>query len=287
MSFPVWRELKLTRLKERLCSDQQAYNVLSRLKGIETLTPVTLPITSFSLTYNVLSRLKGIETLLTRGQDRGQYPYNVLSRLKGIETLVESNSESQLRYLQCPFPFEGNWNPTFMNGWLWVSRTYNVLSRLKGIETQLWFPFHLCLRFLLTMSFPVWRELKHFCSAIRSCSLSSPYNVLSRLKGIETSSSSSCCLSWGFILQCPFPFEGNWNKNFLTEWTKITLTYNVLSRLKGIETAIGSATSGDPLSYNVLSRLKGIETLTLGDFWCFLGLRLTMSFPVWRELKHQ
>ena len=112
----------------------------------------------------------------------------------------------------------------------------NVLSRLKGIETHgsgKDLP-----SFPLAMSFPVWRELK-LCFA-------------------------NCCLSISRVLQCPFPFEGNWNQSLLA--LRVSLApCNVLSRLKGIETfllPLRSISLDWPFACNVLSRLKGIETLS-------------------------
>ena len=62
-----------------------SYNVLSRLKGIETLYRPRHVCWRMPA-YNVLSRLKGIETLLYVHTYNNLSTYNVLSRLKGIET---------------------------------------------------------------------------------------------------------------------------------------------------------------------------------------------------------
>ena len=113
MSFPVWRELKLS------CS---------------SIVP-----SPFISAYNVLSRLKGIET----------------RPMQGTWWSLEW-------FLQCPFPFEGNWN-------------------LMSYENGAWISVR-----VLTMSFPVWRELKLGRSVRGFLCVSRPYNVLSRLKGIET-----------------------------------------------------------------------------------------------------
>ena len=59
------------------------------------------------------------------------------------------------------------------------------------------------------MSFPVWRELKPILTV---------WPVPFRR------------------LQCPFPFEGNWNFNRIGFDDQRRIAYNVLSRLKGIET---------------------------------------------------
>ena len=96
--------------------------------------------------------------------------------------------DSLIGLLQCPFPFEGNWNIT--------CRFYRTF--IRHIDLQCPFPFE-----------GNWnRCLPTFFFSI---TLDTTYNVLSRLKGIETWSMDS------------------WNASLF-------LTYNVLSRLKGIET---------------------------------------------------
>ena len=169
--------------------------------------------------------------------------------------------ENHWKNLQCPFPFEGNWNPFWVRCVdLFADLAYNVLSRLKGIETchrriiyislhiilQCPFPFEgnwnnavpVCVascRFMLTMSFPVWRELKH--------------HSLDELNGMYER------------LQCPFPFEGNWNESSLEEvwigFSTLTMSFPVWRELK----LLAFGTFAERISpYNVLSRLKGIET---------------------------
>ena len=81
------------------------------------------------------------------------------------------------------------------------------------------------------------------------------YNVLSRLKGIETKNVIDN-RDTRFNLQCPFPFEGNRN-----------LEGGFMSKVVDI------------YSYNVLSRLKGIETSYFPQITT-ARLLLTMSFPV-------
>ena len=208
--------------------------------------------------------------------------------MKGIETCqvmherIHNNTS-----LQCPFPFEGNWNfpPQWYHHWCHRSVPYNVLSRLKGIETlrQTAAQHHLL---SLTMSFPVWRELKP--KPRPKCQQGlvplASYNVLSRLKGIETNVNATSPQTRTVNLQCPFPFEGNWNPlapigcdhlgltMSFPVWRELKrnlsnlacsagfLTYNVLSRLKGIETLQCRPLRCVGDTYNVLSRLKGIET---------------------------
>ena len=158
MSFPVWRELKLVR----------------KLLG-------------FSLcgTYNVLSRLKGIETcVLNISADNSsslQCPFPFEGNWN-IE--IAMSSSFAILFLQCPFPFEGNWNRMC------------CCRGFVGLILQCPFPFEgnwnlsvscgLADRNWLTMSFPVWRELKRTPCARCPTTFHIPYNVLSRLKGIET-----------------------------------------------------------------------------------------------------
>ena len=138
MSFPVWRELKLSQNDSRICWCSKSYNVLSRLKGIETPT------------WGASSGAGPIDL-------QCPFPFegnwNVANR-------VMSSRQSVI--LQCPFPFEGNWNKRSRSTKVVrASVAYNVLSRLKGIETAfLRACAHLLPSLLLTMSFPVWRELK-------------------------------------------------------------------------------------------------------------------------------
>ena len=332
MSFPVWRELKrkshhdipltpwsynvLSRLKGIETPvppswgwGDEAYNVLSRLKGIETWMLITAVLT-IDLTYNVLSRLKGIETHELLRFPQLYTTYNVLSRLKGIETLI---------------PVRGK----FRFG------SYNVLSRLKGIETgdtllhslfanqltmsfPVWrewkrIPLSLIMRvfYKLTMSFPVWRELKHRCGC-QTCNNEKSYNVLSRLKGIETE--IPLILRYDpQCLQCPFPFEGNWNlaSSFITDGAYLNLqcpfpfegNWNISLKIllillfrtlqcpfpfEGNWNWIGCKDGVTvAIPYNVLSRLKGIETLVAAVGVVAVVGSLTMSFPVWRELKRR
>ena len=191
MSFPVWRELKLT----HYCCRQWPWFL--------------------TMSFPVWRELK-------------------------LETRAGLRNRSN-RHLQCPFPFEGNWNHFAICA---------AVEDGKGV-LQCPFPFegnwnqaHLlpkrCWWKRLTMSFPVWRELKQWCDC-RLWQFLLSYNVLSRLKGIETGMISGPvrCSQWltmSFpvwrelkplmypwwissprILQCPFPFEGNWNDFFLLQ----------------------------------------------------------------------
>ena len=123
---------------------------------------------------------------------------------------VWANNLLSLVYLQCPFPFEGNWN-NFPWSTVWPDIIRLTMSFPVWRELKLYRLARVCWEALLTMSFPVWRELK---------------------LSIEEESQKMR----GITLQCPFPFEGNWN------------------------------------SLRLFSRVRSC-------------LALTMSFPVWRELK--
>ena len=342
MSFPVWRELKpngvlRTLPRQRL---QCPFPFEGNWNAFSADTPLIRVIT-----YNVLSRLKGIETKrCSHRRFRRFWPYNVLSRLKGIETL-RSIGGCRLYVLticlQCPFPFEGNWNGAAAARWSPVAvqhltmsfpvwrelklegggplrrccsnpqKTYNVLSRLKGIETfppksdfqairlsynvlsrlkgietpRHWWPQ--AFSHFLTMSFPVWRELKQDDATAQAqtvAQLTMSFPVWRELKHFSSSCGSGLRSS---VLQCPFPFEGNWNHRPRPCSPSSSLcSYNVLSRLKGIETIsnIFFKQDCDRKTYNVLSRLKGIETNP--NRRNERSAELTMSFPVWRELKH-
>ena len=240
-----------------------------------------------------------------------------------------------LPFLQCPFPFEGNWNKIIAK----VEKVKRV------IDLQCPFPFEGNWNAIhdlghesidcLTMSFPVWRELKLSGSILsssihplqcpfpfegnwnidrplpRTCEwkwLTMSFPVWRELKLAHTLFSSRYLCT---LLQCPFPFEGNWNTCYHHHILNLDSSYNVLSRLKGIETQITRIvcvlrfllTMSFPVwrelkpppiarflprsrwAYNVLSRLKGIETFETSRASVAASASLTMSFPVWRELK--
>ena len=87
------------------------------------------------------------------------------------------------------------------------------------------------------MSFPVWREWKHKWQLRPNEEFPEAYNVLSRLKGMETSRIMTTTTVFCIILQCPFPFEGNGNIKCIEHaFLNRVAPYNVLSRLKGMET---------------------------------------------------
>ena len=166
-------------------------------------------------------------------------------------------SESNFGYA---FPFEGNWNE------------YSV--RRAPSNTTLW------------ICFPVWRELKLVgFFAFFAVDLST-LDMLSRLKGIETS------FGVGYSIPC--------------------IPLDMLSRLKGIETGMPLLWLTQSISsLDMLSRLKGIETIAFrfrtlirrlffGYAFPFEGnwnsilwdiitatAWLWICFPVWRELKHR
>ena len=164
---------------------------------------------------------------------------------------------NSLRY---PFPFEGNWNnPKVLENvpmmylairfpvWRELKHCFNerrggyghgtchTLSRLKGIETwkseQRASEFY----FFLAIPFPVWRELKH---------------DIRRNIDIDT-----------FLLRYAFPFEGNWNHDFVVMREKylfLAIRFPVWRELKRFGKI--SSTAPLPTTCDTLSRLKGIET---------------------------
>ena len=110
--FPVWRELKLAKMKTISSSRLVSSDTLSRLKGIETGVP---RVDAESLkSSDTLSRLKGIETAWVWWCWPWPYSSDTLSRLKGIETVHDVP-------------------PLVL-----VKVCSDTLSRLKGIETLTW-----------------------------------------------------------------------------------------------------------------------------------------------------
>ena len=189
MSFPVWRELKRLPLNDS-CRQKQ----------------------KLTMSFPVWRELKLFWVACCSPLSRN--PYNVLSRLKGIETLTISWFDGRNNiHLTMSFPV-----------WRESKRFFS-----RNLKFGLTF---------LTMSFPVWRESKHGLGS-NSLQNTTPYNVLSRLKGIET------------IRGLP--------ERALCR----VISYNVLSRLKGIETALFKEWPSAfcfAITCDTLSRLKGIET---------------------------
>ena len=168
---------------------------LSRLKGIETvlLMPTALRRVLLWIRFPVWRELKRYiiavsgnikEVLWIRfpvWRELKHYKFNaivnlerfalsLLSRLKGIETWslgsVRRNRES---FFVSAFPFEGNWNSPGSNTCCG--------NRIR---------FCICV--------PVWRELK-LCFPMSTRNKRGTFDLLSRLKGIETSEHQSvlCC----------------------------------------------------------------------------------------------
>ena len=135
------------------------------------------------------------------------------------------------------------------------------------------------------MSFPVWRELKQNCSVLllRLNALTMSFPVWRELKPRTRVPSK------GDVRRLTMSFPVWRELKHIThdrEMRHYRCTYNVLSRLKGIETSWPHwFLFSYPITYNVLSRLKGIETFTGSESLVFVDQLLTMSFPVWRELK--
>ena len=85
-----------------------ALDMLSRLKGIETRCR-RLQQSRCCLALDMLSRLKGIETRCRRlQQSRCCLALDMLSRLKGIETRPAGANPPVLKGFGYAFPFEGN-----------------------------------------------------------------------------------------------------------------------------------------------------------------------------------
>ena len=232
MSFPVWRELKHSRPIAVRTSPTSSCNVLSRLKGIETQ-------------YHTIFHVVNVGLAMS---------FPVWRELKlNLFTLLISFTNG----LQCPFPFEGNWNTSTSTT---NSNIFscNVLSRLKGIET-LMVRIRCNKTTQLAMSFPVWRELKLTSDAplgfrMKSC------NVLSRLKGIET-----------FL-------EG-----INTTKEELAMSFPVWRELKpSTLKPRGGLSRVLAMSFPVWRELKHYMHSKVSSVFHFL---LAMSFPVWRELK--
>ena len=159
--FPVWRELKLLCVfccwfALWVCSD-----MLSRLKGIETLALIVLcpchnqmfryafPFEGNWNFFVVFRRFLFMKV---------QICFPVWRELKLLIVNVRESECHQFRYA---FPFEGNWNPTTTVFPPFFPIRSDMLSRLKGIETirkQVPMQPH---SKLVQICFPVWRELKH------------------------------------------------------------------------------------------------------------------------------
>ena len=249
--FPVWRELKRTRIPWKfffltrlryafpfegnwnsassLCTGTCKNRLAIRFPVWRELKQVVISVgCAEGVACDTLSRLKGIETLLF-----GVFyivlfgACDTLSRLKGIETTI--------RLALAP-----------------VLLACDTLSRLKGIETLLtgnkgFIGSYLAIRF------PVWRELKHYWHG--------QWELL------------------GNFLRYAFPFEGNWNVSnwyWTVRYFQLAIRFPVWRELKP---------SGDSLhdlspdkTCDTLSRLKGIETLF---FWasCVHASPLQFTFP--------
>ena len=119
-----------------ICGLVFTFDVLSRLKGIETLF-LFLFLFLLPSCLNVPSRLKGMETILFFGSSvrPDSSCLNVPSRLKGMETSRRfAITARDLGFFRCAFPFEGNRNN--ISAKLCTSYPpFDALSRLKGMET--------------------------------------------------------------------------------------------------------------------------------------------------------
>ena len=226
--FPVWRELKRYLDVLIFCvvgfgyafpfegnwnkcfdhlrtSSSYGLDMLSRLKGIETITRPGQRLGWRGL--DMLSRLKGIETWCRGSCCRCRSSLDMLSRLKGIETLSCSRRHHGHHKFGYAFPFEGNWN----SAW----------SPAKPLSFQMFgyaFPFEGNWNFL---------RVDIFARALRGFGYAFPF---------EGNWNNSCLRVAGTLMfGYAFPFEGNWNKQ-RTHNNVRRKRLDMLSRLKGIET---------------------------------------------------
>ena len=210
MSFPVWRELKRFFFKHFYPPSTISLQCPFPFEGNWNLNSSSF-VSFFSAALQCPFPFEGNWNFFLSSKTRAD---NVLQCPFPFEGNWNWNASVFAKHrfdLQCPFPFEGNWN--------W---RHQYVSRVDMSVLQCPFPFEgnwnvnfkcrLGLwRYPLTMSFPVWRELKQVLNK----------RDITRAK----------------VLQCPFPFEGNWNPLRSIHECLLT-TYNVLSRLKGIETPL-------------------------------------------------
>ena len=215
-------------------------NTLSRLKGIETFSPMSSRSAQCASEYTFPFEGNWNDRVWVRAPALPAartlwIHFPVWRELKQMLLLLKAR---RFLYSEYTFPFEGNWNCFFQGFWwfcfsLWIHFpvwrelklfdcvrgydslgviTLNTLSRLKGIETILCIAYGISNMFLW-IHFPVWRELKLKLRLGKLPELSSPtLNTLSRLKGIETWWRCAKCEHLGIDdSEYTFPFEGNWN----------------------------------------------------------------------------
>ena len=160
-------------------------------------------------------------------------------------------------------------------------------------------------RNILWIHFPVWRELKlllklnNHGSGAKDSEYTFPFegnwnicilmpdmlfpislNTLSRLKGIETTSSTPIQFI-GLNSEYTFPFEGNWNAKPVVRVSpapkKLWIHFPVWRELKRFYSFFSSG----PIwrSLNTLSRLKGIETIRCHTVEILQDLLSEYTFP--------
>ena len=160
--FPVWRELK------RLPDPRHGWqlflplDMLSRLKGIETVPVQTIAPLLFPL--DMLSRLKGIETnsaTASRGLVDKSFGYAFPFEGNWNEIQMILLTKVNTLHFGYAFPFEGNWN---FRHWIQPRIHYCLFGYAFPFEGN----WNICaLKSLsdrrerhLWICFPVWRELK-------------------------------------------------------------------------------------------------------------------------------
>ena len=211
---------------------------------------------------DTLSRLKGIETRSEQSEWLLLYLFRYAFPFEGnwnrMRIICQGVIPVGFRYA---FPFEGNWNPSGIITKQFKETGSDTLSRLKGIETETIRNYSDFRRIMVQIRFPVWRELKRNLTHSWHQWFSDGSDTLSRLKGIETLLGRTKI--WpSSSFRYAFPFEGNWNADFLISATFVTsvqIRFPVWRELK-------------------LWRRSGTDWHTR---W------VQIRFPVWRELKLQ
>ena len=181
--FPVWRELKL-RPPTAEHVDNPSLDMLSRLKGIETKNPFSIPPKVFLSKFGYAFPFEGNWNIFVQTISFScPFCLDMLSRLKGIETFWIFGVRYINRVWIC-FPVWRELKPMRLTTWNdLLKKGLDMLSRLKGIET--WSADSWAIQRSVWICFPVWRELKQFLFKCQHYFLHS-LDMLSRLKGIET-----------------------------------------------------------------------------------------------------
>ena len=237
--LPVWRELKLVANQDFESVSGELWICLPVWRELKLV--YHLPTLLFDYLFGYAFPFEGNwnSSVLNLHETRRWTPLDMPSRLKGIETGIQCFQDYMYRSFGYAFPFEGNWNPPLRVpylcwGWLWICLPVWRELKLSSVDKHvhllqfLW----ICLpvwrelkratvsltlnltSWFLWICLPVWRELKLWLGhPVSVCELTA-LDMPSRLKGIETSFHHyhyRCRYSFGYA----FPFEGNWNKEWL------------------------------------------------------------------------